>query len=102
MTYSEKLKDPRWQKKRLEVLNRDQFKCRCCDGEKRTLHVHHIHYTNEPWDSELLDLVTLCDVCHKEWHRIYDKSYSDTISMIVNLYDSIETESIKQEWQKDS
>jgi len=27
LTYSEKLKDPRWQKKRLEILSRDNFTC---------------------------------------------------------------------------
>lgn len=27
MTYAEKLKDPRWQKKRLRILERDAFAC---------------------------------------------------------------------------
>lgn len=42
--YSEKLKDPRWQKKRLEILNRDEFACRFCGDNKSTLNVHHISY----------------------------------------------------------
>lgn len=38
MTYSQKLRDPRWQKKRLEILERDSFTCQHChdhseDGE---------------------------------------------------------------------
>ena len=33
MGYSEKLKDPRWQKKRLEILERDNFRCQYC-GDK--------------------------------------------------------------------
>jgi len=29
-TYAEKLKHPLWQRKRLEILNRDGFKCAQC------------------------------------------------------------------------
>src|SRR5688572_8497448 len=64
MTYSEKLKDPRWQKKRLEVLQRDQFKCRICNDEKNTLHVHHSKYSGDPWDVNIGDLFTVCKHCH--------------------------------------
>jgi hypothetical protein len=39
MTYSEKLKDPRWQKKRLEVMKRDDFKCKLCNDETTTLQI---------------------------------------------------------------
>lgn len=65
-TYSEKFKDPRWQKKRLEILNRDKFKCRKCGDEKSTLHIHHIlyKYGNDPWDYSNKNLITLCKDCH--------------------------------------
>ena len=46
-SYYEKLLDPRWQKKRLEILNRDEFKCRSCGDDKSTLHVHHGYYSEE-------------------------------------------------------
>ncbi len=29
MTYAEQLKDPRWQKRRLEILQRDEWRCLC-------------------------------------------------------------------------
>jgi hypothetical protein len=66
MTYAEKLRDPRWQKKRLEVFNRDNFKCRCCKAGTETLHVHHKHYEKdkEPWEYDLDYLITLCEDCH--------------------------------------
>lgn len=64
MTYSEKLKDPRWQRKRLEVLNRDQFKCKLCDDDKTELQIHHLKYKGEPWDAPLYCLETLCKDCH--------------------------------------
>lgn len=64
-TYSEKLKDPRWQKKRLEIFQRDNFRCRSCSSEVNTLSVHHLSYKRNPWESSDEELVTLCDSCHK-------------------------------------
>ncbi len=66
MTYSTKLKDPRWQPKRLEILNRDKFTCRLCNDTKTTLHVHHLKYKGNPWDVNENDLVALCEYCHQE------------------------------------
>lgn len=68
MTYAEKLKDPRWQKKRLEILNRDGFKCTRCESEKKTLHVHHLYYNKgfEPWEARSEHLETLCEDCHQQ------------------------------------
>lgn len=64
-TYAEKLKDPRWQKRRLEVLQRDGFKCLVCGTETETLHVHHLAYfRGEPWDTPTSYLETLCWLCH--------------------------------------
>lgn len=65
-TYSEKLKHPKWQKKRLEILNRDKFTCQSCKAEDRTLHIHHFQYRScEPWEYEGTELITLCEVCHE-------------------------------------
>lgn len=68
--YSEKLKHPKWQKRRLEILNRDGFKCRLCDETEETLHVHHIRYERgrEPWEHGDESLVTVCVNCHDELH----------------------------------
>jgi len=65
-TYIEKLRDPRWQRKRLEVLQRDNFECAECGDTKTTLHVHHkaYHPNKEPWDIENKLLQTLCENCH--------------------------------------
>ena len=50
--YQTKLKDPRWQKKRLEILNRDKWACCACLSTEETLVVHHKDYISntEPWD----------------------------------------------------
>lgn len=66
--YLEKLKDPRWQKKRLQILERDEWCCRVCFDSERTLHVHHRYYKRgaDPWDYPDSALVTLCEGCHEE------------------------------------
>lgn len=67
-TYSEKLKDPRWQRRRLEILNRDEFTCQKCGDKENTLHVHHRWYKfgKEPWEYPDEILITLCHNCHEE------------------------------------
>lgn len=66
-SYIEKLKDPRWQKKRLKILERDKWTCRDCGSKKNTLHIHHFLYwkDTEPWDYPDNLLITLCAKCHK-------------------------------------
>lgn len=64
--YSEKLKDPRWQKKRLEVLQRNEFTCQECGSTEDTLHVHHRYYERgkNPWEYPDESMETLCFICH--------------------------------------
>lgn len=68
MTYAEKLKDPRWQKKRLEIFSRDEFTCNSCGCKDKTLHLHHKYYRPKTviWDYPDDALVTLCEDCHSE------------------------------------
>ncbi len=66
--YVEKLKDPRWQKKRLGVFQRDNWTCQACMNTEHTLHVHHKWYERgkEPWDYDMVALITLCADCHEQ------------------------------------
>lgn len=59
--------DPRWQRKRLEILSRDGWTCSSCGATDRTLHVHHGYYEAgaEPWDYPDDSLHTLCEACHE-------------------------------------
>lgn len=67
-TYQEKLKDPRWQKCRLEVFERDDWMCQFCCSITKTLEVHHKEYLSglDPWDYPLSNFITLCEDCHKK------------------------------------
>ena len=58
-------KDPRWQKRRLEIMERDDFQCMCCGDKESELHVHHKRYKGQPWEAEDDDLQTLCTSCHE-------------------------------------
>lgn len=63
-TYAEKLKDPRWQKKRLKILERDNWKCVVTGDSTETLHVHHRRYFGQPWDAPDEELETVCERVH--------------------------------------
>lgn len=67
MTYADKLRDPRWQRKRLEVLNSSDFMCRDCGAKDKTLHVHHAYYEmgRDPWDYPDMALIPVCEECHE-------------------------------------
>lgn len=72
--YLVKLKDPRWQKKRLEILKRDKWTCQSCGDKTSTLTVHHMIYDKqEPWDMFDEFLITLCEECHQK--ELYERSY---------------------------
>lgn len=70
MTYKEQLLHPNWQRRRLEILQRDEFRCtKCCDDES-TLHVHHKRYVKGRmvWEYSDHELISLCHSCHSEVH----------------------------------
>lgn len=74
MTYSEKLRDPRWQKKRLEIMQRDNFCCIVCCDSKSELQVHHLIYKKrDPWDYPNALYQTLCKSCHELRGELTDK-----------------------------
>jgi hypothetical protein len=66
MTYQEQLKHPNWQRKRLEILHRDNFTCTNCGSKEKQLHVHHGAYISgyKIWDYHEWSLHTLCNTCH--------------------------------------
>lgn len=65
--YWKLLQHPNWQRKRLEILERDNFACTYCGADTEQLHVHHGYYRRgaNPWDYPNKSLTTLCEPCHK-------------------------------------
>lgn len=83
--YWEKLKDPRWQRRRLEVMQNDNFTCRDCGNQSTTLNVHHVYYIKgrDPWDYPDQCLKTLCEPCHKRRHEL--QSEMDYVMSLLGL-----------------
>lgn len=83
-TYSEKLRDPRWQKVRLEIMERDNWACQECFDTTTTLNVHHLMYEKgvEPWEYADIYLITLCENCHQKHHSYRPGIEQDIISCL--------------------
>ena len=82
MTYADQLKSPLWQRKRLEIFNRDNYECVIvgCVSIDEQLHAHHGYYEKGKmaWESKSKFLHTLCDPCHKTTH-----DYMETIKELL-------------------
>lgn len=103
--YFEKLRDPRWQKRRLEILERDEWCCMKCYSETKELHVHHLSYewNQNPWDYDSEQLITLCNECH-EYEKVHLKDakkqlinsivakfhFSETLRTLASGFDNME------------
>lgn len=68
MDYKELLKHPYWQKKRLEILQRDNFACVKCTDQFSNLQIHHLYYEANrfPWEYPNECFQTLCELCHEK------------------------------------
>lgn len=84
MKYSEKLKDPRWQKKRLKIFERDEFHCQQCGDGESTICVHHLRYVSglEPWDYPDCLLLTLCEDCHSAEYEGMRESIGSLVEQV--------------------
>jgi 5-methylcytosine-specific restriction endonuclease McrA len=61
--------DPRWRKKRAEILERDNWRCQADGNHAGDLNVHHRNYTTaEPWLELNKNLITLGDKHHQGEH----------------------------------
>ncbi|MGZ4955354.1 MAG: HNH endonuclease [Methylobacter sp.] len=87
-TYSEKLRDPRWQRKAKAVKDRANNLCQDC-GSAEPLDAHHCYYTNmrqgfEPWEYPLSALRALCRTCHEARDRteIRMRAFSASLTQV--------------------
>jgi len=80
--YNSQYLDPRWQKKRLKILERDDWRCQICGNDEITLHVHHRLYIQNKsiWDYPDHLLITLCESCHES-----EKEMKDYLNCLNNV-----------------
>jgi hypothetical protein len=91
MNYSEQLKSPLWQRKRLKIMERDNFQCKVCESKSKQLTVHHFQYKSNAmaWDYENSMLITLCNDCHKKTHEIQNTFAVDFMRFTPNCMKSM-------------
>lgn len=72
--YDAYMQSDEWKNVRLKVLERDNYRCRCCgrNSDQTTLSVHHSQYKDVLYrEEEKLDyLITLCLYCHRGIHSV--------------------------------
>lgn len=76
--YFELLKHPKWQEKRLRIMERAGFECEECGDKNTTLNVHHSFYEKglKPWEYPDDSLHCLCEPCHLragEWRKAMNR-----------------------------
>lgn len=91
MNYAQKLQDPRWQRVRLEVLDREDFTCEWCQATNKTLHVHHGYYQKglEPWEYNTNTLHCLCEDCHPEVQALTTEAHHLFASLSHASFDTV-------------
>lgn len=87
--YASLLKDPKWQRVRLEILSRDHFTCQRCLSKEKTLHVHHKYYLKDlkPWEYDSYLLLTLCEECHEVEEMIIQQKRTLILNLKANGID---------------
>ncbi len=90
--YAKQLQNPLWQKKRLEIMQRDDFACKMCHDDETMIQVHHTAYKKDlaPWEYGDSELITLCKDCHFEVTRLMKEE--DVLFEEISIFKS-------NEWQ---
>lgn len=88
LSYSERLKHPKWQQKRLKIFEKDDWTCQTCGETENTLHCHHIDYIHghDPWDYPDNYFITLCEDCHEAIERAKKRSFIFNMDSTTVLY----------------
>lgn len=104
--YTDLLKDPRWQRKRLSIFERDQWKCCRCGESNMELHVHHTYYAKgkKPWEYINDDIMTLCTACHTGIHYMEDAlgiAFPICYIDVCEIYETLIVEHIEERGSKE-
>jgi hypothetical protein len=78
---------PEWQRKRLEIMDRDGWACTHCDNPGRELQIHHAFYSGKrkPWEYPDESLHTLCKECHEEFEIIRKRMLEEIGTLPLSL-----------------
>ncbi len=96
--YFRLLRDPRWQKRRLEIFQRDGWQCQACDNgleDGVEFHVHHLRYEGLPWEAPDEALSTRCAGCHVREHAAPGMSLQELDARTRFLRDKLSAASLE-------
>ncbi len=95
--FKDQYKHPKWQKKRLEILELNNYTCKACGDTEEQLHVHHGYYQRGKmlWEYENMSLWCLCKSCHEDWdekkielHRVLSYFNMKNYTLMENIISS--------------
>ncbi len=68
LSYKEQLQHPNWQRKRLEIFQRDDFTCQICGATDKQIQVHHLYYLpgTHVWEYDDEAMKTVCNEHHEQ------------------------------------
>lgn len=104
--FKDQYKHPKWQKKRLEILERENYTCQCCGDTETTLHVHHGYYERNKklWEYDGFTMWCFCSECHEMWdqrkiriHKMiarFNMQYYEDLEMILCGVNMLQTSCI--------
>lgn len=83
--YHTLLRNPKWQRRRLEIFERDGWRCRSCQDDQAELQVHHRWYAagKMPWEYPDEVLLTLCKSCHEHISQGRGPTMTASLPMLV-------------------
>lgn len=93
MTYKDYLKTEHWRAFSRKAKSGRRNKCRIC-GSTSFLNTHHVKYSKNNksvlFNETLSDVRTLCNDCHKLWHKILGKTpfrskHADRIKNLIGI-----------------
>jgi hypothetical protein len=97
-SYADKLRDVRWQRKRLKLLELANWICQECGADDhRSLDVHHSYYKTglDPWDYPQKAYRVVCTDCHdkrtESEHRLLRSVQSMNCTELAYLSEAFET-----------
>lgn len=90
--FLQQYKSPKWQKKRLEIMQRDKYTCQCCGEKEKMLNVHHKEYISgkKVWEYENDNFITLCENCHERRHTLIKRITKHLHNITDNNLESID------------
>lgn len=92
LDYFEYIKSPLWQQRKTAYYRRHRKVCQAC-GSYKVIQLHHMEYGNFGQEPDYA-LVSLCEICHKDFHKRYGGSTRNMIKA-TKLYIEAKQSSIK-------